>query len=1793
VNNYAQISFNLGPTLLSYLEVAAPAVHRAVQEADRESQGRFSGHGSAIAQVYNHAILPLCNEHDRRTQVRWGLRDFEHRFGRRPEGMWLAETAVNIPSLEALAEAGIAYTVLAPRQARRVRRLSGGGWKDVSPDRVDPSRAYLARLPSGRSINLFFYDGPISRAVAFEGLLSSGERLAARLCGGFSEARGWPQLVHIATDGETYGHHHPRGDMALAYALHHIEAQGLAELTNYGEFLERHPPTHEVEIEEDTSWSCAHGIERWRSDCGCNSGMRAGWGQSWRAPLREALDFLRDCLAPFFEARWRARFQDRDPWAARDEYIDVVLDRSRDSVERFLLRHAGPGLTPEARVTALRLMEMQRHAMLMYTSCGWFFDEISGIETVQVLRYACRALQLARQLAEEAPIQGPGPGQDTPRALDLDAGALEHGLLQRLARVPSNLPEQRDGRHIYERLIAPGALTLQRVGTHYAVSSLFSDYEEDARVYCYQVERLDHQFLRAGKARLSLGRVRITSLLTTEQAEISFGALHLLDHHIAGGVRPSPGAAAHAAMAAEIADLFQRGDLPQLLRSIDLRFGPETYSLRSLFYDEQRRILEQVLEGTLKEAEEAHRRLYRDHADLLRFLSDQGVPVPRALLVAAEFALNTDLRRLFRAPALDAGRVRAVLGEARQAGVSLDEQELAYALRRAIERVAAPLRDRPEDLDALCRLDDAVALAREMPFAVNFWEVQNIFYGLLASELPQMRARAALGDAAAERWAERVAMLGERLQVQVPEGGPESRGEILRGAMSRRRVPRCTYRLQFGPSLTFHDAAALVPYLHALGVSDLYASPVFRALAGSPHGYDVCGHGELNPELGGEEGFDALSAALRERGMGLLLDVVPNHMSIATPMNPWWMDVLENGRSSAYAAYFDIDWHPATPELGEKVLLSILEDQYGKVLEQGKLQLHQDEGTFYLSYYEHRFPVAPRTYVLIMGHALPALEAALAADDPALQEYKSILTALSYLPPRTETDPARLEERGREKEIIKRRLAALQRESAAVRAALEEAVRDLNGVVGEPRSFDLLDQLIEAQAYRLSYWRVAAEEINYRRFFDINELAAIRVEVPEVFEATHRLVLRLLLTGKVTGLRIDHADGLWDPLGYLRQLQTTHFLRQVRARLGSAIPPAVQAEMEREAARWLSSAMEAMEAKEAGSARWPLYVAVEKILAAGEELPAGWPVDGTTGYDFLASVGGLFLDPRGEAPLHALYLDLGGAEDYPALVHDTKKMIMRVALASEINALGHKLERISKRNRRYRDYTLNGLIFALREIIACLQVYRTYITGPGAVSERDQRYLEAAAAEARRRNPGTAGAIFDFVRDTLLLRDLDDFREPDRDELIGFTMKFQQITGPVMAKGVEDTAFYVYNRLVSLNEVGGDPSRWGTTVEEFHAGCAARHKRWPHAQLCTTTHDTKRGEDVRARLHVLTEMPLEWGAFWGRYLERSASLWGEPEQETPSRNDQYLLLQTLIGTWPEGPPEPPGLQGRPLGGAALSAYRERIADYMRKAAREAKVHTSWINPNDGYEAALRDLVTRLLPEEPGESDELRADIERLARRVSYFGRLNGLSQRALHLCAPGVPDLYQGTELWGLQLVDPDNRRPVDFAARKEALEALERRAGDPEALCQELLESAWDGRIKLYVTWRLLGLRRELPALFLEGGYEPVEAAGERAGHVCAFARLLTQEDGALVFALVVAPRLVLGLTGGAERPPLGAEVWGDTHLLLPAALGAARCRDVFTGAEIAAVERDGAASLPLAEVLRRFPVAVLHGVA
>jgi alpha-amylase/alpha-mannosidase (GH57 family) len=744
VNNYAKISFNFGPTLLAWLEKETPEVFKAILDADKESQEAFSGHGSALAQAYNHMILPLANSRDKYTQVLWGIRDFEQRFRRKPEGMWLPETAVNLETLEVLAELGIRFTILAPNQAKRFRPIGHSKWTDVSGAKIDPTRAYLLNLSSGRSIALFFYDGPISRAVGFEGLLSKGESFVERLLGGFSHDSERPQLLHIATDGETYGHHHRFGDLTLAYALQLIESQNTAHLTNYGEYLEKYPPTHEVEVFQNSSWSCIHGVERWRSDCGCNSGNHPGWHQGWRAPLKEALDWLRDILSPAYGEK--AGLLLKDPWKARDDYIQVVLDRSHESIERFLSQHATRVLSEAEKVAALELLEMQRNAMLMYTSCGWFFDDISAIEAVQVMQFAARVLQLSKKIF---------------------GNVVEPRFLELLERAKSNIPLYGSGRRIYEESVKPTIYDLEKIGAQYAITSLFEDHAERSSIYCYTAERESHESSKDGGAKLVLGCVKLTSEITRESTRLCFGALTSDDYSLNCRVGAYSEKHEDSNWLHEIREAFAAVDFPKTLKLMARHIGASSCSLKSLAQDQQRKILAQILKSTLKEAETVYSQLYERLTPIMGVLNDLNIPAPKVFHAAAELSLSARLRRAFENDEPRPELIEALLEEARREGVSLEANGLEHSVKQRLGQIGEEFYDSPAELHPLQKLNSFLSLTSSLPFPVSLWKIQNLYYDTLQTVYPKIQERAEKGNKRARKWMDHFTILGEKLSVRV------------------------------------------------------------------------------------------------------------------------------------------------------------------------------------------------------------------------------------------------------------------------------------------------------------------------------------------------------------------------------------------------------------------------------------------------------------------------------------------------------------------------------------------------------------------------------------------------------------------------------------------------------------------------------------------------------------------------------------------------------------------------------------------------------------------------------------------------------------------------------------------------------------------------------------------------------------------------------------------------------------------------------------------------------------------
>jgi (1->4)-alpha-D-glucan 1-alpha-D-glucosylmutase len=937
---------------------------------------------------------------------------------------------------------------------------------------------------------------------------------------------------------------------------------------------------------------------------------------------------------------------------------------------------------------------------------------------------------------------------------------------------------------------------------------------------------------------------------------------------------------------------------------------------------------------------------------------------------------------------------------------------------------------------------------------------------------------------------------------------------------------------------TFEQAHEIADYLADLGVGACYISPILRARPGSGHGYDVIDHGALNPEIGNRESFERFAGKLRQLGMGIILDVVPNHMCVADLSNAQWFDVLENGPSSPHAKFFDVDWIPPRENLADKVLLPILGDQYGRVLEEQKLQIEYCDGSFVVRYYETALPIAPRSWPRILEPVLQHVRARLSDSDARVLELESVITALGYLPLRTETDPSRIRERQREKEIIKRRLHALSSECDVVASGIVAALNGLNGRVGDPASFDSLERLLGEQAYRLSSWRVASDEINYRRFFDINELAALRTEDPAVFDATHRLIFNFIRAGWITGLRIDHPDGLFDPARYFADIQA------------------------------------ALRSTDGGAA--PFYVVAEKVVAGDESLREDWAIEGTTGYGFLNQLNGLFVFPGSKRAFRGLYERWTGWDTpFPELVYQCKRLILRASLSSELNVLARRLDRICQQHRHSRDFTLESLRLALAEVIACFPVYRTYITEATTKPDaEDRRHIAKAIEDARKRNPATNESVFEAIASILLLQDPASGTEAQRADRRLFVMRLQQLTGPVMAKGVEDTAFYRFYPLASLNEVGGDPDSFGITPRHFHRKNLIRLQRWPRALLATSTHDTKRSEDVRARINALSEIPVRWYEAVRQWHELNRPKKKQVDgSETPDRNAEYLLYQTLVGIWSDGP----------MDGAAHEEFVRRVQEYMDKALKEAKLHTSWINPNLGHDQAVKDFIAAIL--EPASDNPFLASFLEFIAPVARAGMYNSLSQSLIKIASPGVPDFYQGSESWDFSLVDPDNRRPIDFARRRADLAALdEADRANSGGLVRDLLRQPEDGRIKLYVTSRGLRYRRSNPGLFEAGSYHPMDAIGARQQHIVAFAR---KHEGKVVIA--VAGRFFLRL-GCSFDAPVGGDCWGDTALVLPRAVRAPAYFDVLSGNSIEPQQSGSSWTLPVSQVFGVLPCALLE---
>jgi (1->4)-alpha-D-glucan 1-alpha-D-glucosylmutase len=939
------------------------------------------------------------------------------------------------------------------------------------------------------------------------------------------------------------------------------------------------------------------------------------------------------------------------------------------------------------------------------------------------------------------------------------------------------------------------------------------------------------------------------------------------------------------------------------------------------------------------------------------------------------------------------------------------------------------------------------------------------------------------------------------------------------------RVPGATYRLQFNERFTFRHALEWLDCWQELGITDLYASPFLVARSGSVHGYDVVDPRKINPAIGTESDLERLHEALESRGMGLIMDLVPNHMCVNTNDNLWWNDVLENGPSSPFAGFFDIDWKPPKTELRDKVLLPVLSEQYGRVLENGELRLAEAEGGLTVNYGDRRFPLDPGTYPMILGGAARRLREKEGSDDAAVRHLESIIAAAESLPPRIVTRAETAHERQREKETLKSRLRDLLRESGPARRSLDDELREMSGSKGTPRSFDRLEELLAAQGYRLSYWRVAAEHINYRRFFEINDLAAVRIEDPVVLETIHGKAFELRERGWVTGFRVDHIDGLLKPKRYLEDIQKR-----------AAAP----------------------------------YVVVEKILSNGERLPQEWPTEGTTGYEFLNAVNGIFVSRRGEESLRSFYDEWRTVRgSFADIVYESKRLVLEASMSSELSVLARRLDRISEQHRWSRDFTIGTLQEVLAATIACFPVYRTYVTTEDVeTSSQDAAHIRTALDAGKLRSTHVSASAFDFLGEVLLSRYPEGLTDGERAERRDFVLRFQELTGPVAAKGVEDTAFYRYFPLLSLNEVGGTPARFGMLLDEFHKEMEERARIHPIALSATSTHDTKRGEDNRARLNAISEIPDAWIAAVAQWRELARPLKTSVNgAAVPDFDDEYYIYQTIVGAWP-----PSGLVDD-----EWSTFSSRVQGAVEKAIKEAKRNTSWIHPNPAYEQAVKTFVSRILDR----SGTFAPTFAAFVSRIMLPGLLTSLAQVVIKTTAPGVPDFFQGTELWDFSLVDPDNRRRVDFGKRRKLLNDLDRSSSFGLRAIEELWRTPEDGRIKLFVTRRLLKRRLEEGELFLRGSYHPLATEGRRKDNVIAFARC---NQGRV--SITISGRFFVEMSEESRRVPL-RESWGDTVVRIPPEWAIGELEDALTGVKC----RLSGSNVRMEEVFHLMPYTVLLG--
>jgi (1->4)-alpha-D-glucan 1-alpha-D-glucosylmutase len=972
------------------------------------------------------------------------------------------------------------------------------------------------------------------------------------------------------------------------------------------------------------------------------------------------------------------------------------------------------------------------------------------------------------------------------------------------------------------------------------------------------------------------------------------------------------------------------------------------------------------------------------------------------------------------------------------------------------------------------------------------------------------------------------------------------------------RVPTSTYRVQLHANFTFADAAKIVAYLKKLGIGDFYSSPFFEARPGSMHGYDVTRHDRLNPELGGVEGFERFSEQLKSAELGLLLDIVPNHMGIGNNSR-WWQDVLENGRASEFAAFFDIDWDPAKPDMWNKLLLPILGNQYGEELENGNIQVHIEDGRALIKYFDHLMPIAPR----MIPKIFPADKD---GEYGFPQSFRDLLKDLAHIPPHEAIDPSLVAQRRAQLHEIRPRLTQALRDET-IQSGIALALEVINGKKGDPKSFDQLHSLLESQPYRLAFWRGSGEEINYRRFFDVNDLAGLRMENPAVFAETHCLIRQLLAKQQVTGLRVDHADGMFNPRQYLIRLQLLYVASQCAGRGAkrSAGSNGIEDEVREE-----------LRGYDWANKKRPLYLVVEKILEPREALLREWPVNGTSGYDFIYFVNELFIRTENEQRFNRIYEETTGSRTDPAeIIYRSKLQVMQTSLASEVYVLTNLLNHLAGSDRRARDFTQNILESVIRETIACFPVYRTYIDDRGQYTARDREVVERAIARAKYLNSGIDASAFDFLKNTLLLGGRPGHPQSEIDaEQLYFALKFQQLTGPVMAKGVEDTSFYVYNRFISSNEVGGSMSSFGIAPEVFHGSNQDRFQNSPDALLTLSTHDTKRSEDVRARLNVLSEMPSEWNSVVRRWqrLGSKAKRRLDDGRSAPDANEEYMLYQNIVGAWP----------WEFRNDDERKEFLKRIQEYSSKALSESKVNLSWLNPDPQYiEAVHAFLAEILMPDSRGREPRFVQILHTILPRLQFFGAINSLAQTALKLTSPGVPDFYQGTELWELTLVDPDNRRPVDYELRSRLLQEMKwiEAASGALAVAEDALNHLPDGRVKLWVSYKTLQLRKEQRDLFHRGNYVPIEISGDKAAHAVAFLRVDATKS-----VLTVVPRFADTLMRGKTEWPL-KKAWDGAILQLPEG-SAESFTNIFTGETVTISDTN---TILLGDVFASFPVAVL----